>query len=74
MTEEEQRRPARNATANSPAGHSTRGSGASWADVDRGLEVRERLAAIVDALDADDLVTARLNARWLLEDLDESLR
>lgn len=42
----------------------------SWLDVDRELEVRDRLAAIVDALDIDDAQTARINAAWLLDDLD----
>lgn len=43
---------------------------AAVAELDARLELRSRLVAIVDALDTDDAVTASVNVRWLLEDLD----
>jgi hypothetical protein len=46
------------------------GRNATFAEVDTELELRERLAAIVDSLEAGDLTTAAVNACWLLDDLD----
>jgi hypothetical protein len=48
------------------------GDQATWVDVDRELEVRRRLACVIDELDNGDADTAALNLRWLLEDLDEA--
>lgn len=72
----DERRPAKNAaadslvTSESSSENGRSASALSWAHVDATLEVRERLVAMVDALEAADVHTARVNATWLLEDLD----
>jgi hypothetical protein len=64
--------PARDAAANSPADQVTGEDGrrATWGELDETLEVRGRIVAVVDELDAGDTATALLNLRALLEDLD----
>ena len=70
----DERRPARNAAAATSIAtkDGSNGSGhvATWLEVDLRLEVRERLVAVIDHLDAGDPEVARLNAQWLLDDLD----
>jgi hypothetical protein len=42
----------------------------TWADVDRLLDVRERIVAALDGLDLEDIDAARVVLEGLLEDLD----
>lgn len=64
--------PARDAAANSPADHVTggRGPGATFAEIDVRLEVRNRIASAIDEIDAGDAPLAAANLALVLCDLD----
>jgi hypothetical protein len=50
------------------------GREATWVSIDLELEVRSRLACIVDELDRGDHAIATANLELLLADLDEARR